>query len=88
LFHVYWMLSLAEKANGKAMVSNSGDSIFRTKVFMLKILSGTTAGFIVWLWFLDQADMPYNQIDVIAFIAGLSGEGFLGLIRKMAGFST
>ena len=87
LYQVYWMLNLAEQANGKAIDNNLNDSIFRLKVLMLKIISGATSGFIIWLWFLNQTGMPFNQIIVIAFIAGLSGEGFLGLIRKMARLS-
>ena len=85
LFHIYWMLNLAKQANGKAIDNNPNDGRFRLKILMLNIMSGATSGFIVWLWFLNQTNIPSNQIIVIAFIAGLSGEGFLGLIRKMLG---
>lgn len=83
-FHLYWLISLSDNLKGKAMDPNKEDSQFRIKVMFLKITTGAVAGLIIYVWNLNALEPDYHQIAVIAFIAGLSGDGFLGLIRKMA----
>jgi hypothetical protein len=83
-FHLYWLISLSEKLSGKAMDPNTEDSKFRIKVMFLKIATGAVAGFIIYVWNMYAISSEYHQIAVISFVAGLSGDGFLGFIRKMA----
>tara|TARA_R110002050_G_scaffold5842_3_gene25041 strand:- start:3391 stop:3702 length:312 start_codon:yes stop_codon:yes gene_type:complete len=85
MFHSYWLISLANEAKGDPINNSSEHGRFRVKMMLLKILTGAVAGYIVSVWYMGTDAMPLNKLVVLAFIAGLSGDGFLGFLKKISG---
>lgn len=83
MFHCYWLISLSDFMSGKALETTRNDSIFRIKALFLKAAVGSAAGFITGIWFIGMPEIVYNKVAVYAFLSGLSGEGFLGFLKKM-----
>ena len=84
-YHLYWMVMI-----GRTSVQDETDipkesERLRISLLGLSCITGLVAGFMVGIWFLDDLDssnITKNKVMVLSFIAGLSGDGLLGLLKR------
>lgn len=86
LFQLLWLLKIGQSVDSIP----SRDAVnqkHRLSMFALSIMAGITAGFLVYVWNLNElrtGAAELTKVTVLAAIAGLSGESVLGFLRKMA----
>lgn len=89
VFHSYWLIRVDQETSKNELVITKELIQIRLYLAGLSFLTGAVAGLIVWVWFkgdLKDLLIAPNQIIVFCFIAGLSGDGLLGLLKRASQF--
>jgi hypothetical protein len=86
-FHIYWLIDLLAKGTLSKSQKTSDWQRLRLIKMVLSLCVGGAAGFMVGAWFspeLNLFEIELAKVIVIAYLAGLAGDGALGVLRKVA----
>ena len=88
MFHWYWLMDIGRSNSGQAITSSREDISHRNRLWILAAAIGALAAFAVWLFYaadLSDREIEINKVATLSFVAGLSGQGLLGLLKSLVG---
>ena len=90
MFHAYWLLSVGHTMDKTSMSVAKRNRNFRLKFNVLSGCVGAIAGFLVFVWFLNEMQSGFiakEKVCVAAALAGLTGAPLLNFLAKVQSLS-